>query len=124
VTPREGHAVETTSATSRRDVAAASVSAARRSSMRSSKAVGSVVPLANALARITSAPARVMGVQAGTLASGAPADVCIFDPNAWWKVERSALRSQGKNTPFLGLEVPGRVRCTIVAGQVVHESSP
>ena len=82
------------------------------------------VPLANALARITSAPARVMGVQAGTLASGAPADVCIFDPNAWWKVERSALRSQGKNTPFLGLEVPGRVRCTIVAGQVVHESSP
>ncbi|MET0441987.1 MAG: dihydroorotase [Casimicrobiaceae bacterium] len=82
------------------------------------------VPLANALARVTSAPARVMGVQAGTLAQGAPADLCIFDPNAWWKVERSALRSQGKNTPFLGLEVPGRVRCTIVAGEVVHESLP
>ena len=59
-----------------------------------------------------------------TLEVGAPADVCVFDPDAWWKVERAALRSQGKNTPFLGLEVPGQVRCTIVAGQVVHESMP
>ena len=82
------------------------------------------VPLVTALARLTSAPARVMGVAAGTLAAGAPADVCIFDPDAWWKVERPALRSQGKNTPFLGHEVPGRVRCTIVAGQVVHEAGP
>jgi dihydroorotase len=79
-------------------------------------------PLAKALALVTSAPARLMGVPAGTLDAGAPADLCIFDPNAWWKVERAALRSQGKNTPFLGLEVPGQVRCTIVAGQVVHDT--
>jgi dihydroorotase len=81
------------------------------------------VPLANALARVTSSPARLMGVTAGVLDAGAPADLCIFDPGAWWKVERSELRSQGKNTPFLGLEVPGRVRCTIVAGHVVHDTS-
>jgi dihydroorotase len=80
------------------------------------------VPLATALARVTSAPARLMGVPAGTLSAGAPADLCIFDPGAWWKVERAGLRSQGKNTPFLGVEVPGRVRCTIVAGQVVHDA--
>ena len=80
------------------------------------------VPLANALARVTSSAARLMGVPAGVLDVGAPADLCIFDPGAWWKVERSALRSQGKNTPFLGLEVPGRVRCTIVAGHVVHDT--
>jgi dihydroorotase len=80
------------------------------------------VPLAGALARVTSAPAHLMGVPAGRLEPGTPADLCIFDPGAWWKVERSALRSQGKNTPFLGLEVPGRVRCTIVAGQIVHDT--
>src|SRR4029453_19127832 len=81
------------------------------------------VPLANALARVTSTPARLMGVPAGVLDAGAPADICIFDPGAWWKVERSALRSQGKNTPFLGLEVPGRVRCTIVAGHLANDIS-
>ena len=80
------------------------------------------VPMASALARVTSAPAHLMGVQAGGLEPGMPADLCIFDPGAWWKVERPALRSQGKNTPFLGLEVPGRVRCTIVAGQIVHDT--
>jgi len=79
------------------------------------------VPLVDALARITSAPAQLMERDAGTLAPGAEADLCIFDPQAWWTVERSALRSQGKNTPFLGLEVPGRVRYTLVGGQVVHE---
>jgi dihydroorotase len=81
------------------------------------------VPIASALARVTSAPARLMGVPAGMLDAGAPADLCIFDPDAWWKVDRAALRSQGKNTPFLGLEVQGRVRFAIVAGQVVYDTS-
>ncbi len=80
------------------------------------------VPLPLALRRITSVPAGILGVEAGTLAPGQPADLCIFDPEAWWKVERAALRSQGKNTPFLGLEVPGRVRYTLAGGQIVHEA--
>jgi dihydroorotase len=75
-----------------------------------------------ALAKLTSEPARVLGLKAGQLGIGAEADVCIFDPDAWWKVEASSLRSQGKNTPFLGLELPGRVRYTLVGGQVVHEA--
>ena len=54
--------------------------------------------------------------------AGAPADLCIFDPDAHWRVERAALRSQGKNTPFLGLEMPARVRYTVVGGQVVYEA--
>jgi dihydroorotase len=57
------------------------------------------------------------------LEPGAPADLCIYDPQAWWSVERGALRSQGKNTPFLGLELQGQVRFTIVAGQVVYETT-
>ena len=79
------------------------------------------VALPAALAKITSVPARLVAAGAGDLDVGRTADVCVFDPQAFWKVERSALKSQGKNTPFLGLEVPGRVRWTLVAGQVVHE---
>jgi len=80
------------------------------------------VPLATALAKITSAPARIIAGGAPGLNAASAADVCVFDPKAWWKVERSALRSQGKNTPFIGLELPGRVRYTLVGGAVVHET--
>lgn len=79
------------------------------------------VELPEALARVTSAPAAILGVDAGRLAVDAPADICIFDPRAAWRVERKTLRSQGKNTPFLGLEVVGRARRTFVGGQIVHE---
>jgi dihydroorotase len=79
------------------------------------------VALAEALARITSRPAEILGSPAGHLGVGAPADLCIFDPGLHWRVEPSALVSQGKNTPFIGLEVPGKVRMTIVGGHVVHE---
>ena len=80
------------------------------------------VPLGAALARVTAEPARVLGLNAGHLGVGAPADVCVFDPNQRWVVEPSALRSQGKNTPFLGLELAGRVRYTLVGGQIVYEA--
>jgi dihydroorotase len=79
------------------------------------------LPLAAALARITSEPARVLGLDAGHLAPGAAADVCVFDPETHWRVEPDALRSQGKNTPFLGFELPGKVRFTLVGGQLVYE---
>jgi dihydroorotase len=80
------------------------------------------LPLSKALSRITADPARVLGIDAGHLAIGAPADVCIFDPEAWWTVERASLKSQGKNTPFLGLELAGKVKYTLVGGQVVYEA--
>jgi len=79
------------------------------------------VALPIALSRITADPARVLGIDAGHLAIGAAADVCIFDPDLWWTVDRHSLRSQGKNTPFLGLELAGKVRFTLVSGHVVHE---
>jgi dihydroorotase len=79
------------------------------------------VPLATALGRVTTDPARILGVDTGHLAVGAPADVCIFDPERRWTVEPGALKSQGKNTPFLGLELQGKVRYTLVSGQIVHE---
>jgi dihydroorotase len=80
------------------------------------------VPLSDALARVTAMPAAILGVAGGHLAVGQPADVCLFDPQAHWLVEPRALKSQGKNTPFLGLEVPGKVRTTLVGGQIVYEA--
>jgi dihydroorotase len=79
------------------------------------------VSLVDALARITSWPALILGSPAGHLGVGAPADICLFDAAMHWRVEPAALASQGKNTPFLGLEVPGRVKMTIVGGHVVYE---
>lgn len=78
--------------------------------------------LSDALARATLLPARILGLDAGHLAVGAAADLCVFDPEAWWKVEPSALKSQGKNTPFTGYEVQGKVRYTLVEGQVVYQA--
>lgn len=77
--------------------------------------------LAQTLARVTSAPARILGVDAGRIVPGAPADLVLFDPQAPFRVSAQALKSQGKNTPFLGHELAGRVRATVVAGEVVYE---
>jgi len=82
------------------------------------------IGLPAALAKITKAPAALLGIDGGTLAVGHPADICIFDPNAHWIVDRTSLKSQGKNTPFLGLEVPGRVRHTLIDGVPVTGPAP
>ena len=80
------------------------------------------LPLAAALARISSEPAKILGVESGRIALGAPADLAIFDPHAPFRVDAANLRSQGKNTPFLGHELAGRVRYTLVEGKVVYET--
>ena len=80
------------------------------------------LPLAVTLARITSDPARILGVGAGRIAPGAPADLALFDPDAAVRVTAEVLKSQGKNTPFLGYELAGGVRYTVVAGNVVYEA--
>ena len=77
--------------------------------------------LSDALAKVTLQPAKILGLDAGHLSVGSAADVCVFDPDAYWKVEAAALKSQGKNTPFLGLELQGKVRYTLVDGQVVYQ---
>jgi dihydroorotase len=84
-------------------------------------AVESKLSLPRILASITIAPARVLGINAGELGLGAQADICVFDAESVWKVEAKALYSQGKNTPFMGLELPGKVRWTLLNGQVVYQ---
>ena len=86
--------------------------------------------LLRALAVLTSEPARVLGSSLGTLQAsagqllkGGAADVCVFNPKQSWTVEPSALRSQGKHTPFSGYELPVRVRWTVVGGQLAYEAA-
>lgn len=79
------------------------------------------VPLLDALGRITNHPAQLLGVKMGHLTLGAHADLCVFDPKAVWKVAPAALKSQGKNTPFNGYEMVGRVRYTLLDGQLVFK---
>ncbi len=86
------------------------------------------VGLTRALAVLSSEPARVLGnalgtlqASAGQLVVGGVADVCVFDPQTEWTVSPQALHSQGKHTPFAGYELPARVRCTIVGGQIAYQ---
>jgi len=76
--------------------------------------------LAEALAPVTSRAAAAIGIEAGRIAPGAAADLCLFDPGKPWIVLPSALASQGKNTPFLGFEMTGRVARTVVGGRSVY----
>lgn len=78
------------------------------------------LPLLTALARITIDPANIMGVDVGRITPGLAADICVFDPSASFQVSRNHLKSQGKNTPFLGLELPGRVRYTLIDGYIAY----
>ena len=91
------------------------------------RAQDAAIPLSRALATVTSQPAAVVGSAFGPLAAsvgrlqvGAEADICVFDPQAAWVVEPSALRSQGQHTPFGGYELPGRVRATLVGGHLAY----
>ncbi len=79
------------------------------------------IPLPAALARITSEPAKLLGAASGEIAVGCAADICVFDPESLWTVDHGTLRSLGRNTPFLGMEVQGRVRYTLVGGHVAYE---
>jgi dihydroorotase len=72
-------------------------------------------------ARLSLAPSRLIGAETGRLAPGAPADLVLFDPDAPFVLDRFALRSKSKNTPFDRRRMTGRVRLTMVAGRVVHD---
>lgn len=72
------------------------------------------------LAKLTTHPAKRLGLEAGRLAKGAPADLVLFDPEAPFKLREGELHSLSKNTPFEGRLMQGRVLRTIVDGRVVH----
>ena len=75
-----------------------------------------------ALQKITTRPAALLALEAGKLMVGAPADLCIFDPAAFWALTPQTLRSQGKNTPWLRRELQARVTHTLVSGSLIFKA--
>ena len=70
---------------------------------------------------MSTAPARIFGLPGGSLAVGGPADVTLIDPHAEWTIDAARFRSKGRNCPFDGMAVAGRVVCTIVGGEIKYE---
>ncbi|WP_455385928.1 dihydroorotase [Acidihalobacter prosperus] len=78
-----------------------------------------VLPLPEAIGRVTHAPAAILGLAAGTLSAGAAADLCLIDPQAEWELDADRLHSRGHNTPFHGWPFRGRVLRTFIAGREI-----
>lgn len=77
------------------------------------------INLAELIEKITSSPASILGIEAGSLSVGANADVCIFDGDEDWQLGSDSINSHGKNTPFLGWNFQGKVKHTIVDGNLL-----
>lgn len=79
------------------------------------------VPLLKLLACLTCNPARLLKLDSGRLAPGAPADLLLFDPDSPWRVDEKKFRSKAKNSPYDGRRVQGHALRTIVAGETVFQ---
>ncbi len=77
--------------------------------------------LLDSLALVTCKPADLLGLAAGRLKPGAPADLVVFDPDRAWKVQKDRFRSKSKNSPFDGRPVQGMVLRTVVDGRTVYQ---
>lgn len=78
--------------------------------------------VSEAISKITHQPAAILGIAGGHLGIGTDADIAIFDPEKIWTVSPNQLISQGKNTPFLGLEMTGKVQYTLLHGQITYQA--
>jgi dihydroorotase len=81
------------------------------------------VTLAAAIDKITYQAAQALGIQAGHLSVGADADIAIFDTEQDWVVTSDSLVSEGKNSPFLGLPLQGKVQYTLLSGKIVYQAT-
>jgi dihydroorotase len=80
-----------------------------------------VLSLPELIDRMSTRAARIFGLPGGTLATGAPADVVVFDPAERWEVRPESFYSKSRNTPYAGTELVGRTHQTVVRGRVVFD---
>jgi dihydroorotase len=78
------------------------------------------VPLAKLLRALSTRPAEILGLPAGRLAPGAPADLIVVDIDAPYVLDKRNLRSRSKNSPFDEARLQGEVLLTMVGGKIVH----
>jgi dihydroorotase len=78
--------------------------------------------LSEVVAYLSVVPARLWGLDAGTLNPGAPADIVVFDPDETWRAEPGQLVSRGANTPLIEIELRGRAKLTFVGGDERHRA--
>lgn len=81
-----------------------------------------ILTLSELLAKMTYIPAKILGIPAGSLQIGAPADVVLFDENEEWNVDPAKLHGKSRNTPFKGMRLTGRVKMTVCGGRIVYEN--
>ncbi len=79
-----------------------------------------VLTLPQVIQKLTSAPARVLGLKTGALAIGDPADVTLIDPDVEWTFDESHIKSKSKNSPFIGRQMKGRASTLIVKGKIIE----
>ncbi len=78
------------------------------------------ISIERAVEMMTSAPAKILGLDAGVLREGGPADVCVFDPKKEWTVDPATFASRSRNTPFAGMALRGWVTATLCDGKIVY----
>lgn len=81
------------------------------------------ITLNEVISRLTFQPASILNIPEGTLGIDCDADICIFDPESYWRVDRDKFLSKGKNTPFHGWELKGKVNYTFKSGELVYSST-
>ena len=79
------------------------------------------VKLNKIIAAITSNPAKILGINKGCLDKGSDADICVFDINKSWVVDKNKLKSKSKNTPIEDRKLQGQVSKTFVKGEISYE---
>ena len=80
-----------------------------------------LLPLARVLDLMSASPAALLGLDKGTLAAGRDADLILFDPDQEWIIDKTKFASKGRNTPFHGRTVRGRVKYTISRGTIIYQ---
>lgn len=78
------------------------------------------ISLSQGIMALTHKPASILGLNSGTLTAGHPADICIFDPNTLWTIDKYNWLSSGQNTPFWGHTMQGKVSYTLQAGRIIY----
>lgn len=86
-------------------------------------ALAGKLTLSQIIEKMSCNPAKILGITAGSLKVGSPADVAIFDPEEHWTVDADRLHGKSKNTPFAGMTLTGKVKITVCRGKVVFEDN-